>query len=148
MTIISSTQTPNNPVSIRDPKELLEYLYADLTRLSEVVSQDIILHPFDTRHVTLHGIAAVQAHEEALVAATNGTLRMDTETIVISGNFAVVPGTMRANKPGLEDLEVGFCGLWRFEDGVPVEHWEEVTGDAQKISRWFLDAKWKCPYLS
>ncbi|KAI1288789.1 hypothetical protein F5Y03DRAFT_389034 [Xylaria venustula] len=148
MTITSSTQTLNKAAAIRDPKQLLQYLYADLTRLSEVVSRGIILHPFDTRHVTLHGITAVQAHEEALVAATDGTLRMDVESIVVSGDFAVVPGTMRASKPGLEDLEVGFCGLWRFEDGVPVEHWEEVTGDAQKISRWFLDAKWMCPYLS
>ncbi|KAI1277413.1 hypothetical protein F5Y07DRAFT_85528 [Xylaria sp. FL0933] len=133
-------------VSALDPEQLLHYLYADYRRLSEVVSPDIVLHPFDTRRTSLHGVAEAQAHKDALVAATDGTLRTDVESVAVSGNYAVVAGTMRAQKAGLENLEIGFCGLWRFEDGVPVEHWEEVTGDAQKVSQWFLDANWERPY--
>ncbi|KAI0432063.1 hypothetical protein F5Y09DRAFT_340014 [Xylaria sp. FL1042] len=143
----STAQSMKGAVSTLNPEQLLQYLYADLRRLSEVVSPDIVLHPFDTRHTSLHGVAEVQAHENALVAATDGTLRMDVESMAVSGNYAVVAGTIRARKTGLADLEAGFCGLWRFEDGIPVEHWEEVTGDAQRVSRWFLDANWERPYL-
>ncbi|KAI1426570.1 hypothetical protein F5Y12DRAFT_270575 [Xylaria sp. FL1777] len=133
-------KSTTEPVHFEHPQELLRYLYADLTRISQVVSPNIILHPYDASLANLHGITAVQAHEEALVAATGSTLSMSVESILVSSVFGVVSGTMRARRPGSEDLEAGFRGLWRFEDGIPVEHWEAITGDAQKVARWFMDA--------
>ncbi|KAI0907562.1 hypothetical protein F4823DRAFT_549910 [Ustulina deusta] len=138
----ASTQPTNEPVRrFRDPEELLRYLYADLTRISEVVSPDIALHPADAEHPALHGIAAVQAHEEALVAATDGTLRMEISLVSVVEDTAVVSGFMRARKPGLADLEAEFMGSWKFVEGVPVEHWERLRGDAKDVARrWFADA--------
>ncbi|TGJ86712.1 hypothetical protein E0Z10_g2022 [Xylaria hypoxylon] len=128
--------TDNKAVHFEDPVELLRYLYADLTRLSQVASPDIVLHCSD--HTTsLRGIAAAQAHEEALVAATGGTLHMDVKSVTMDGELRGVRGFMRARKPGLEDLEAQFYGLWRFENGKPVEHFENIIGDTMKVVRWF-----------
>ncbi|KAJ8123490.1 hypothetical protein O1611_g9576 [Lasiodiplodia mahajangana] len=130
-------ESPN----FRDTAELLYYLYADLTRLSQVASPNIVLHRFNDPSNPLRGIAAAQAHEEALVTATGGTLVMDVESVVANLYFGAVLGVIRAQSPGLEDLAVPFCGLWRFVDGKPVEHWENTAGDAQEIASWLADAQ-------
>ncbi|KAI0450945.1 hypothetical protein F5B21DRAFT_507715 [Xylaria acuta] len=154
-------------VSFKDTKELLLYLYADLTRLSRVASPDIVLHPFqDPRpppppphhHHPLNGIAAAQAHEEALVSATGGTLVMDVESVVANAHFGAVLGVLRArcssdnddddddddddDPSRREDLAVPFCGLWRFDAlGRPVEHWENVAVDPQVVADWLKAAR-------
>ncbi|KAK5634164.1 hypothetical protein RRF57_009878 [Xylaria bambusicola] len=140
------TQTMDETIRFQDPLALLHYLYNDITRLSKVVSADIVLHPFYSHSASIHGIVAVQAWEEALVAATDGTLCMAVTSISVDGEHATVDGVLRARKQGLEDLEVGFRGRWRFLEGVPVEHWENVLGDADGATvKWFKDAGWKRP---
>ncbi|KAI0417881.1 hypothetical protein F5X98DRAFT_386718 [Xylaria grammica] len=130
----------NEPIRFADPEELLRYLYADLTRLSQVASPRLVLHRYDGG-APLRGVAAAQAHEEALVAATGGTLRMDVERVTLEGPLGGVHGVMRARKPagrpGAADLAARFYGLWRFEDGRPVEHFENIVGDAAEVAKWF-----------
>ncbi|KAI0502922.1 hypothetical protein F5B22DRAFT_631372 [Xylaria bambusicola] len=140
------TQETDEAIYFQDPLALLHYLYDDLRRFSKVVSADIVLHPFYSHSASIYGIAAVQAWEEALVAATDCTLSMDVGSISFDGDYATVDGVLRARKKGLEDLEVGFRGRWRFAEGVPVEHWENVLGGAKGATvKWFEDAGWKCP---
>lgn len=143
--IPQDTQATNGTIRFQNSSELLKYLYADLTRLSTVVSKYIILHPFYAHSASIYGIAAVQAWEEALVVATDGTLRMDVVSISIEGDYATIDGVMRARKPGQEDLDVGFQGRWRFVEGVPVEHWENVVDDLQGTVKWLEDAGWRRP---
>ncbi|KAJ3577676.1 hypothetical protein NPX13_g2888 [Xylaria arbuscula] len=139
------TQIANGTIRFQDPTELLHYLYADLTRLSTVVSADIILHPFYAQSASIHGIAAVQAWEEALVTATDGTLLMDVMSVLVEGDYGMIDGVLRARKPGLKNLDVRFQGRWRFVEGLPVEHWEKVVDDPQDAVKWFVDAGWKRP---
>ncbi|KAI1344123.1 hypothetical protein F5Y15DRAFT_410974 [Xylariaceae sp. FL0016] len=116
---------------------LLHYLYRDLTRLSDVASADLVLHPFaPANSQPLVGIAAAQAHEEALVKATRATLVMDVESVTANDNFGVVMGTLRAKKDGLKDLAMPFCGVWRFEGGLAVEHWENGVGNPDEVAEW------------
>ncbi|KAI0538121.1 hypothetical protein GGR58DRAFT_469560 [Xylaria digitata] len=75
--------TTNEVVHFYDKAELLRYLYADLTRLKQVASPDIVLHCYD-QATSLRGIAAAQAHEEALIAITGGTLQMDVKAVDMS----------------------------------------------------------------
>ncbi|KAI1130455.1 hypothetical protein F5Y10DRAFT_235697 [Nemania abortiva] len=133
--------------TFKNTEELLRYLYADLTRLSQVASPDIILHPFDDPSAPLHGIAAAQAHEEALIAASGGTLVMDVETIEADSQFGVVLGMMRGRTLDLEDIAVSFLGLWRFVDGKPVEHWEHTAEHNEEAINRFKAAReafWNC----
>ncbi|KAI1265813.1 hypothetical protein F5Y18DRAFT_383550 [Xylariaceae sp. FL1019] len=104
---MSANRTP----SFESTRDLLIYLYEDLTRLAQVASQDIILHRFDNPSSPLRGLKAAQAHEDALVAATGDTLFMDVELVVASSHFGSVIGILRAQCPGLDDLAVPFCGL-------------------------------------
>lgn len=134
-------------------EKLLRYLYEDLTRMSQVVSADIVLHRSDrdllsSGESTVRGVDAVRTHIEHLVAATYGTLRMEVESISANMHFGVVLGTLHAaaDSTGHDDvdaqhntmldvLEVPFCGVWRFVNGVAVEHWENVA-DPVRLSQW------------
>lgn len=123
-----------------DTTSLLRYLYADLTRISEVVSPDILLHPADRdlsspSKPPVKGVAAVQAHEEALLASTGGTLVMDVQSITANEHFGTALGFLRAKKEGKEDLAIPFCGVWRFKDGKAVEHWENAA-DVRGFAEW------------
>ncbi|KAK0658098.1 hypothetical protein B0T16DRAFT_402990 [Cercophora newfieldiana] len=123
-----------------DTTSLLRYLYEDLSRISEVASQDILLHTAD-RDLTspskppLRGVNAAQAHEDGLIAATGKTLVMDVQSIAANENFGTVMGVLRATKPGCEDLAIPFCGVWRFEGGWAVEHWENAV-DPGRFAVW------------
>ncbi|KAI0480759.1 hypothetical protein GGR56DRAFT_671844 [Xylariaceae sp. FL0804] len=149
--------------------ELLRYLYADLTRISQVSAPDIVLHRYASSSSgllprTLVGAAAAQAHEEALVAATGGTLRMDVESVSANAHFGAVLGVLRARRrrPGdgggdevgdgagpqdatgdgdgdaglRPDLALPFCGVWRFVDGRAVEHWENGAAPPEEVESW------------
>ncbi|KAI0873244.1 hypothetical protein GGS24DRAFT_401254 [Hypoxylon argillaceum] len=137
----SDGATTKGARDFKDTAELLRYLYADLSRLSQVASPDIILHRFNDPSTPLQGIAAAQAHEEALIAATGGTLVMDIESIAANPHFGAVLGFLRGQSPGLDDLVVPFCGLWRFVDGKPIEHWENTAGNSQEIASWLMAAR-------
>ncbi|KAK3387932.1 hypothetical protein B0H63DRAFT_521947 [Podospora didyma] len=138
-----STTTTNPPgPPFPSTTSLLRYLYADLTRISEVVSPSLLLHPADRALFTppkppLRGTSAVQAHENSLLAATEGTLVMDVESITANEHFGTVLGTLRASKTGRkDDLAVPFCGVWRFDDsGRAVEHWENAA-DPMAVAKW------------
>ncbi|KAK0723334.1 hypothetical protein B0T26DRAFT_740310 [Lasiosphaeria miniovina] len=139
----------SNMKSLRSPNTtaLLRYLYSDVRRISDVASPDIILHPADRRvsasrvvdgaagRPPLVGLAAAQAHEDALVAATRGTLRMDVQGMIADAHFGAVLGVLRATRQGCDDLAVPFCGVWRFVDGWAVEHWENAA-DPAALARW------------
>ncbi|KAF2969275.1 hypothetical protein GQX73_g4295 [Xylaria multiplex] len=131
--------TKNEVVHFDNKAELLRYLYADLTRLNQVASPDIVLHCYD-KATSLYGIAAAQAHEEALVAITGGTLQMDIKAVDVSEEHGVVHGFIRAHKPGQEDLNMQFRGVWHFKDGKIVEHFEEIIGDPMELDKWLGSA--------
>ncbi len=119
---------------------LLQYLYADLSRIPEVSDPNIVLHPADrylgsSPKPPIKGIVDVLLHEAALIKATNGTLVMDVESISANDSFGTVLGTLRAKKKGAPDLAIPFCGVWRFRNGKAVEHWENAA-DAEALGRW------------
>ena len=123
----------SEPVPSAHPHvRLLETVYADLMRLADFAAPDIVLHPADRGiddNRARRGKDAVLAHERDLVRATEGTLVMDTEHIVANDHFGAVLGTLRASRP--RGIAMPFCGLWRFADGLVVEHWENAHAPQQ-----------------
>lgn len=123
-----------------DTTSLLRYIYDDVSRISEVSSPNILLHPADRDLSSppkppLRGIHAAQAHEDGLIAATGRTLVMDVESITANEHFGAVMGVLRATKAGMEDLAIPFCGVWRFQNGWAVEHWENAV-DPGRLKIW------------
>ncbi|KAK4442924.1 hypothetical protein QBC34DRAFT_452814 [Podospora aff. communis PSN243] len=137
------TMTNKQASSFPDTTSLLRYVYEDLSRFSEVVSTDIVLHSADRDLSSppkppLRGVEAAQAHEDALIAATGGTLVMDVQTITANEHFGSVMGVLRASKAGRKDLAIPFCGVWRFEGGLAIEHWENAV-DPGQFALWLQD---------
>ncbi|KAK3903512.1 hypothetical protein C8A05DRAFT_14530, partial [Staphylotrichum tortipilum] len=144
------------------PYDRLVHLYKDLTHLSQIASSQLTLHPaFPRNSPPLVGLAAAQAHVEALVGATNGTLvmRVDKITVGEDGVFGCVIGVIEAGGSQSQKADGGkgattggggegwngrgvmrmpFCGLWRFDEkGMAVEHWENAA-DPEAFGKWLI----------
>jgi hypothetical protein len=127
--------------------EMLRAIYADLSLLTEYASEDIVLHaagPRDIRHAGLRGITgdyigkrAVLARAMELFRRSGGSLVMTPGDIVANDYFGAVLGRLAANRQG-HRFEAEFCGLWRFQDGLIVEHWENAA-DWPAAKRFFVD---------
>jgi hypothetical protein len=139
---------PTSEIAVKtrfpDTTTLLQYLYQDVRHFHQIASDGIILHAADRDLSTpsrppLRGIVAVQAHVEALVAATGGTLVMDVSSITANDDFGVALGTLRASREGAEDLSIPVCGVWKFRDGLAIEHWENAH-NAAKMKEWLAES--------
>ncbi|KAI0555615.1 hypothetical protein F4679DRAFT_176818 [Xylaria curta] len=133
--------TPNRR-RFSDNADLLRWFYKDITRLSQVSSPYVSLRVADRNSTVLRGINEAQARMEALKEATGGTLFMDIERVSANRKFGVVFGIMRARSPGLQDLAIRFCGVWRFVDGIVVEHSESLMENHEKLEKWLWHAKY------
>jgi hypothetical protein len=113
---------------------VLRVIYADLTRISEYVDEDVVLHAAERDipgAVPIYtGARAVLEKEIDLVRKTGGTLVMDVGFIAANDYFGAVYGYLRASLDG-ESIAMPFCGLWRFRDGRIVEHWENAYAAAE-----------------
>jgi SnoaL-like domain len=106
---------------------ILQEIYADLTRLEDHASDDIVLHEAEREQDASGYVgkpAAVQKERE-LIGESGGTLVMDVHQIMANDHYGAALGVLRAHH-GDDTLAVPFCGLWRFEDGLIVEHWENA----------------------
>lgn len=124
-----SPQKPATTVSA-DPHpnvNILRAIYADLTRIGEYAADDIVLHAAEREsgNGRYEGKQAVVAKEQELISLTGNTLDMDVEQITANDYFGAVLGVLRGHRDG-DTLAVPFCGLWRFRDGLIVEHWENA----------------------
>lgn len=105
----------------------LKAIYADLSSIGEYTVDDVVLHranrTVDDPHPVM-GRDNVVAHEVGLVAMTGNTLVMDVAHIAANDHFGAVLGTLRVQHPAPATMP--FCGLWRFENGRVLEHWENA----------------------
>ncbi|WP_224770189.1 nuclear transport factor 2 family protein [Mycobacterium simulans] len=113
---------------------LLRAIYADLTRISEYVDDDVVLHAAERdlpgAVPTYTGARAVLEKEIDLIRRTADTLVMDVGFIAANDYFGAVFGHLRASLDE-ESIAMPFCGLWRFRDGRIVEHWENAYAAAE-----------------
>lgn len=108
--------------------EILQDIYNDLGCISKYAADDIVLHTSDqgtSGRTQIVGKENVVAKELDLIRLTGRTLKMDVEQIIANEHFGAVIGTLHARNNGF-DIEMPFCGLWRFHKGKIVEHWENA----------------------
>ena len=108
---------------------ILRAIYQDLRRIADFSDETVVLHPAERSHhkgaLPVAGKQAVLAKELDLIRLTGESLLMEVSEIVANESFGAVLGTLRATKNG-RTLAMPFCGLWRFRDGLIVEHWENA----------------------
>lgn len=128
-----------------DPKphphvEMLRAIYANFSLLAEFARDDIVLHAAGSRDIMTGdyvGKQAVLAKEMELYRRSGGSLVLTEDDIVANDYFGVVLGRLAANRDG-HRFESQVCGLWRFQDGLIVEHWENCW-DWPAAERFFVD---------
>jgi hypothetical protein len=104
---------------------IIRRLYTDLRTIGDVAHKGIALHPGSSGLLdvgTLYGVEAVTDHMKALYRLSHGTLRIDLDAVIANDCFTTAVGTLEITAP--DPKTVPFCGVWRFEDGLIVEHWE------------------------
>jgi ketosteroid isomerase-like protein len=128
--------------------EMLRAIYADLSLLTKFVSHDFVLHaagPRDIMPMGARGIMtgdyigkrAVLTRGVELFRRSGRSLVMTPGDIVANDYFGAVLGRLTANRDD-HRFETEFCGLWRFQDGQIVEHWENAA-DWPAVERFFVD---------
>ena len=72
----------------------------------------------------------MRAYGERRSALSKGTFRaIEIDQILANDSFGVLHGTFAAERAGTTVKFIGM-GVWRFENGLAVEHWEIPAGDA------------------
>lgn len=120
--------------------ETLRAIYADFGLLEKFASDDIVLHAAGSRDIMTGdyvGKQAVLAKEIELFVRSGGTLGIVVDHIVANDHFGVMIGRFTANRNG-KPFDGEVCGLWRFQDGLVVEHWENCA-DWPAAERYFVD---------
>ncbi|NEB80008.1 nuclear transport factor 2 family protein [Streptomyces sp. SID14478] len=117
--------------------DLLARLYQDLAGIGRFLHPDAVLHPalrdVERRARPVEGRDAVIEWERDLITSTGCTLDMQISHIAADEHFGSVHGTLHAVFRGYPFSDT-FCGLWRFRDGLIVEHWENIA-DPHRLAR-------------
>jgi ketosteroid isomerase-like protein len=119
---------------------LLRRIYADFGLLDKYASDDMVLHAGGSRDILAGdyvGKQAVLAKEMELYRRSGGSLVMSADHIVANDHFGAVLGRLTARRDGRR-FEGEICGLWRFQSGLIVEHWENCA-DWPAAERFFVD---------
>jgi ketosteroid isomerase-like protein len=120
--------------------EMLRAIYADFSLLAEYASDDIVLHAAGSRGILTgdyFGKEAVLAKEMELFRRSGESLAMPPDDVTANDYFGVVLGHVTAERNGRR-YEGEFCGIWRFDNGHIVEHWEHCA-DYPAAERFFVD---------
>ena len=113
-----------------DMKELLTRFYA---RERDVLFNN--MHPDYRCHTpgnsqisgTFHGKDGMIAHIQQMQQLTGQTFRPHhLGTFLADGEWGLVPVHLNADRNG-KRLDQPAFGVWRFKDGLVIEHWENPT---------------------
>ncbi len=113
-----------------DTKELLQRFYA---RERDVLFNN--MHPDYRCHTpgssqiagTFHGKDGMVTHIQQMQQLTRQTFRPHhLGAFVADSEWGMVPVHLKAERNGMR-LDQPAFGIWRFQDGLVIEHWENPT---------------------
>ena len=114
--------------------DTLRAIYANLRCIDQYSDDNIVLHTADRGAsggpAEVVGKAAVLAKELDLIRLSADTLVMEVHNIIANDYFGAVMGILRTRR-NHSTIGMPFCGLWRFRDGLIVEHWENAYNAAE-----------------
>jgi ketosteroid isomerase-like protein len=109
-------------------RELLARFYArDRSALYDNMHPDFKCHTPGRSQIagTFIGAAGMQAHVEQMQSLTDRTFRPHHEgSFTADEKWGLVPVHLLAERNGRR-LDMPAFGVWRFENGLFIEHWEQ-----------------------
>ena len=110
-----------------DRLELLRRIYAkDREALYANLHVDFVCHTPGASQIagSFRGAQGMRRHVDQMQTLTGGTFRPRHEEVFMQeGDWATVPVRLAAAREGRQ-LDMRAFGVWRFADGLLVEHWE------------------------
>ena len=108
--------------------ELLKRIYNNPQLVFEYLHPDFTLHAPGQNPIagTFHGAEGMKAHFKKMESMTNNSFVEElTDTFLADDSFGMVVHRMTAERNG-KKLDTWGFGLWRFKDGLIIDHWESV----------------------
>lgn len=112
-----------------DMVELLKKIYANPELAFEHLHPDFKLHSPGHSQIagTFHGAEATRKHLEHMDELSAGSFNHDVhEAYLADENWGMVVHCMEGERNGVK-LDMWGFGIWRFKDGLLIDHWEHVA---------------------
>ena len=109
--------------------ELLKKIYANPDLVFEHLHPDFTLHSPGNSPIagTFHGAEGIREHFADMDARSTGSFNHDVhEAYLADENWGMVVHCMQGERNGVH-LDMWGFGLWRFKDGLIIDHWENVA---------------------
>jgi hypothetical protein len=99
-----------------------------LRKITERFSPDFVVHTGGIKTAAVGGHAFAMAYGAKRKQLTEETFRpVDIKMVIADDQYGILDVSARAEVAGREFLIRGI-GVWRFEEGLLVEHWEVAPG--------------------
>ena len=122
-----------------DPATLLRKIYErDRDALFAHLHPDYVCRTPGTSQIAgvFAGAQGMRAHIEDMQRLTDHTFRpVHGNVFLTDGQWAMVPVHLHARRHGRQ-LDQPAFGIWRFKDGLLIEHWENPTDMAAFDTFW------------
>lgn len=118
--------------------ELLKKIYNDANLVFDYLHPDFTLHSPGQNLIagTYYGADGIREHFADMERLSGGSFNHDVhETFLADDNWAMVVHCMEGERNGKRMNMWGF-GLFRFKDGLIIDHWESVADQNQWDNFW------------
>lgn len=120
--------SPESSMAAEHPNALLlRRAYGNLDLLANACADDVVVHSNGTVGIASGdwvGKEAMMSRVTELWRRSGETLNLPVEEVMANDYFGVVLARFTAHRPDGRHLDMPICGVWRFENGTIVEHWE------------------------
>ena len=119
-------------------QELLEKIYANPELVFDHLHPDFTLHSPGQGLIagTFSGAEGMKAHFAKMQELSGGSLKqVRVDNVLADDTWAMVPSRLTGERNG-KQLDTWGFGLWRFKDGLLIDHWESVGDQAHWDDFW------------
>ena len=117
--------------------ELLKQIYSDPNALPGHLHPEFKLHAPGQNRVAgeFAGLDGLMTHLGAMQDLSGGTMKLDAHTFLADETWGMVISHVTAERDGKKLDAQGF-GVWRFQDGKLIDHWENTSDQAHWDDFW------------
>lgn len=118
--------------------ELLKKIYANPELVFEHLHPDFTLHSPGRSPIagTFYGAEGIRKHFADFERLSSGSYKHDVqEAYLADDNWGMVVSVMEGERNGVS-LDMWGFGLWRFKDGLLIDHWETLSDPEQWDKFW------------
>ena len=117
--------------------ELLRRIYADIGALGANLHPEFKVHAPGQNLIAgeFAGLDGLMAHLSKMQELTNSSLKLQPVSFLADDGWGMVVSQLSAERNDKRLDAQGF-GVWRFQDGKIIDHWEAVSDQAHWDDFW------------